>query len=498
MSLLPTDTETASFRTPADLVTWAGLDADAWTVIDTALGKLTHIRMIASLPVSGLKVAMRSCRVPVTGGGAPRELNLAESIQVGLVWRAARKAVGMSDVDPLVETPSAPAAAAPAAAATAKKVAKTSSILDQLDETEVPLLSRAELDQAFANHVAVTGAEPNHESEPTPEQIAAMSHRVLVVGDAPYADFSVLTPYGRRVQKQMKARAWSFQPDGTFKPLEVPGPPTFAAWASCWRVYRAILFMLKHTANNMPVVTPACLEEYYDCVHRLNEDFPEAWFLVVQAEDRCRSEMLERHRRMLTKAAAENRLPMSLDFNPGQPWVGTFIFAARDSEYWAKHVVRPAQTFLARGGRSMTLEKAGNVGVSSQARQAMAGVEHAVSQQSPPSGDHGGGPKKRKKAPQQPSAQAVASPPKPGNWPRTSKKSPEHPRKWGTHYITDADGRELCFRFSKGAHGACPEPCKDNRSHGCQYCLGNHRNEDCPIHQRKEGGGGKGASGSKK
>ena len=224
--LLPTDAELTTFRTPDDLVTWAGLDPAVWNLIDNALGKLPHIRMIASLPQPGLKAAMQACRVPVTGGTA-RELNLAESIQIGLVWRASRKTVGMSDIDPLVDAP--PPASTPSttstAAGSAKKVVKASAILDQLDDTEVPILSRTELDQAFSNHVAITGAEPNHEAEPTPEQIAAMSHRVLVLGEAPYADFSVLTPYGRRVQKQMKARAWAFQPDGTFKPLEVPGPP---------------------------------------------------------------------------------------------------------------------------------------------------------------------------------------------------------------------------------------------------------------------------------
>lgn len=45
--------------------------------------------------------------------------------------------------------------------------------------------------------------------------------------------------------------------------------------------------------------------------------------------------------------------------------MGVFVYTAKDHEYWTKRVVRPAQNFLARGGRSMTVEKAENVGVSS-------------------------------------------------------------------------------------------------------------------------------------
>lgn len=48
---------------------------------------------------------------------------------------------------------------------------------------------------------------------------------------------------------------------------------------------------------------------------KLTADSPETWRLIMKAEDRCRSEMLERYRRQLTKAAMENRLPMNLDFD---------------------------------------------------------------------------------------------------------------------------------------------------------------------------------------
>ena len=92
-------------------------------------------------------------------------------------------------------------------------------------------------------------------------------------------------------------------------------------------------------------------------------EFPECWHLVWQAEDRCRRDEMERIRRQLTRARLAGTLPMDIAFDPDQPWIGVFTYAARDGEYWAKHVVRPAQSFLARGGagKSMTREAAEGV-----------------------------------------------------------------------------------------------------------------------------------------
>lgn len=56
--------------------------------------------------------------------------------------------------------------------------------------------------------------------------------------------------------------------DGAFKALG----------KACWKVFRAILFMLRYPpaaagAEHLRVVASACLEEYYDRVAKLNQDF---------------------------------------------------------------------------------------------------------------------------------------------------------------------------------------------------------------------------------
>lgn len=78
----------------------------------------------------------------------------------------------------------------------------------QLDDTELELVGRAEIDAAYAQYRLVMGADPVKETEPTAEQLTVMINKVVTRGAAPYADFSVLTPYARRTQRQMKAKGF--------------------------------------------------------------------------------------------------------------------------------------------------------------------------------------------------------------------------------------------------------------------------------------------------
>ena len=94
-----------------------------------------------------------------------------------------------------------------------------------------------------------------------------MHDRVVSRDEEPYADYSILTPYGRRLQKTLKLRGWLPQADGSYLPVDLPGPPSFQAWTACWRVYRSLLFMLEYPqgingvlANS--VVSVAAMDEY--------------------------------------------------------------------------------------------------------------------------------------------------------------------------------------------------------------------------------------------
>eukprot|EP00439_Symbiodinium_sp_Y106_P061920 s6279_g9.t1 len=452
---------------------------------------------------------MSPVRMLTTGDPPQRELTAVEIIQVGLMWRVARQAFGIQDVDPLAPPSVGDGAASiPAASASqGRKKIKANAVIDQMDESEIDVLNQSELDEAYQNHVALTGWDPPAEAEPTPKQIAALKTKVVIRGEAPYADFSVLTPYGRRMQKQMKARSWILQSDGSFKALDVPWPPTFDVWKACFRVYKAALFMLRHpskpasaTSPAVPaklVVTPAALEEYFELVSKLNDEFPETWHLLLQAEDRCRAEMFERFRRELTRAAAEGKMPMGLTFDGEAPWSGVFQYAARNERFWNEHVVRPAQNFIARGGRSMSMEKAQASTVSDQAQQAenvSAALAKTPGVPSPPGqGTSKFAEKRRRKRQEAERAQEELAK-KQRVQPNAGKL---HPKKSGDMYITTAEGIEICFLFSKGRLGACPEPCKNCRAHVCQFCLGAHANLQCNHASSKTAGKGGGKTTAK-
>ena len=510
LSLLPTPTELAALTTLEQLRAWTQTPAETWRVASDALGTVPSIRVLALTPADIYRQMLRQVRIPVTGA-APRELGSVEAIQLALMWRVSRQAYQLEDMDILA--PGAlfggamPAAVAgppapKAAAGSGVKRLKVSNFVDQLDDTEVNMASKVEIDEAYRCFRDATGADPQPEADPSPEQIAVMRAKVVVNGEAPYGDFSVLTPYGRRVQKSMKAKNWLLQADGSFKAQEVPGPPSFDAWCACWRVYRTVLLMLCHEPSvpggpKLPVVTVACLEEYFDKVKELADEFPEAWHLVMIAEDRCRGEYFERLRRTLSRARLEGRLPMGLDFQEARPWVGVFTQAARDSEYWQKQVIRPAQSFLARGGagKSMPKEIANDVNMTNGAQLATRSDGGAL-----PGEGLSRNARKRRAAKERLAAAERLKADKTHNEVKSAPaaagaggggSASVHPRKFGQTFITTREGTEICYRFAKGAANACAEPCAEKRAHVCQYCLGVHTNQQCP-NRNKDGAKGKG------
>ena len=119
------------------------------------------------------------------------------------------------------------------------------------------------------------------EAGPTADHIPGLHTRVVKLHLEPYADFSVLTPFGRRMAKVLRHRSWLLQPDGTDRPTEVPGPADMDMWYACWRVFATILLMLRWpSAETAPdkdllVCTPAALDQYYEGFRQLVLEHPE-------------------------------------------------------------------------------------------------------------------------------------------------------------------------------------------------------------------------------
>ena len=525
VSLLATQAELATITGPQDVVTLAGLDQDLYNRFAHQLGNPPSVRVLAMVPASVLQKTITGLRIPTgpadADGNIPhREPNVTEVIQMALVWRISRQAVGLTDIDPMVENQTSTSAVAPAptpmasaptpaasvpggSGASPVKKAKISSVLDQTDETEIAPLSRAEMAKFYDNHREITGAEPLPEVEPTDLQISAMQEKVIVRDESPYGDFAVLTPFGRRTQKVMKAKAFSFQPDGSWKSVEVPGPPSYQAWISCFRVYRAILFMLRYPRTAAPssgatpsggvktaqpmVVQPHSMERYFEAFRELCMEFPEAWHLLMTAEDRMRGERFDYLRRQLQRAHDQGKVPVDVQFDPNVPWDGVFQAAAQDHLFWDSNVRRPAVAFLARMGNQVqpALEP-----ISEGAKASLQNIEAALGAK-PEARSPGPKVKKRKKGLEEEDAPKRTKPAGKKSAIEDKVTNRSHPRKWGGMFHSTAEGKELCYAWCKGSTpDSCPEPCKNGRAHKCQICLGSHQNRECQKEPPK--GKGKG------
>ena len=312
------------------------------------------------------------------------------------------------------------------------------------------------------------------DKDPSPDQIMAMHVRVVDLQLEPYADFSLLTPFGRRMAKSLRHRSWLLQEDGSYKPVEVPGPESFDTWDACFKVYEVILLMLRFadqaadgSTAKRHVVTPIALETYHEAFANLAKEHPECWLLCQKAEDRCRAEHFPRLAR---------KLQLSTDKVPS--WSDVFVAAAEDDRYWDKEVRRPALAFLARGKRQF-----------SQTESAERSFTEKVSE--PPAKSKRQAKRERQAAAASAAAMLPAQvfPPPPPPFAQHQKhsggqqqqqQSQGHPRKNSKGlFTTTREGREICFKFSRGDRDACSEPCPHSRAHVCSKCLQPHRTAAC-------------------
>ena len=120
---------------------------------------------------------------------------MLEQVQVAMLWRVARQAYNLEDIDILE-----PGALNNYVAAKSGRIAtganalpvqpggfkqlgiqkvKVSQIADQLDDTELELIGKPEIDAAYLQYRSVRGAEPAKEAEPSVEQITVLHNKVV-------------------------------------------------------------------------------------------------------------------------------------------------------------------------------------------------------------------------------------------------------------------------------------------------------------------------------
>jgi hypothetical protein len=266
------------------------------------------------------------------------------------------------------------------------------------------------------------------------------------------------------VAKILRHRSWIMQEDGSYKPMDVPGPESFEVWDACFKVYEVILLMLRYPRGEVAeaglvlnaekemmeslVVTPFAVEAYHEAFAALSREHPECWHLCQRAEDRCRAEHFPRLARSLRAKSGKD-----------PSWSDVFIAAAEDDRYWDREVRRPALTFLARGRRVQ------DAGEPSEKRIGNGSRKRARSPDVPkiPVDAPSGGRKKKGKG---------------GG--KGRGKGGDHPRKGSNgRFHTTREGVEICYNFANGDRNACKDPCSNGRAHVCQHCLQPHSNAAC-------------------
>ena len=220
----------------------------------------------------------------------------------------------------------------PAAVADEAPKKKISDVLDQTDDSTFPELTASERQKYRQNHVALTGGVPSLAVKPSAEQLGALKAK-MDSGKAPYCDFALFTPHGKRVQKLLKftAQVWV---NNQLQQRVLTGPSDFRCWTECWRVFRAAMISLD-------AATPQVLDDYYGGIEQLTTIFPKHWGLIYMADELIRSEVWGDMREQiedegqLVEKGLWNKIIANSTYGKSDP---------ERTHWWYLHVTAPAST----------------------------------------------------------------------------------------------------------------------------------------------------------
>ena len=494
--MLPSVADLGHIHSVDDLLQFLQVPDPTWAAFTQQSGDPRgNIRVLAALPKA---VLLQCCYHAVFPDGT--SFTATQASHVGLMWRTARRLVHLwagepgenfIDVDPWEAVASSGRAEGPESQGSAtannaggtkpggglkENVLKMANLLDQTDDSELHPASRDQVQAWQQCYLQVMGAPPQEEEDVTDQQLAALNKRIHVQGMAPYVDFSVWLPFGRKAMKSQKFRTYFPLGDGSYLMKDLPGPQSFQQWLVSWRVFKTGAIMLS-------AVSLASLQLYERAIEKLVIQWPKVWGLICAAEDKARAERLEKLRRKFdADEKAQREVPR--DWDPDHPWTCCFRELAGDEEYWNEQVRHPATAWMVSGARGSPIAPA----------EAMAGAHFVGS-------NAGDVPKEentdRKRQAYRDRRLAKA---------KRIKNDREELEKFrsrgpsdggfggakgsGKGKTKDQSGNQICFSFASGtgqcgslAIGAeCAQ--KTKRAHKCQFCLSpGHRNADCP--QRK-------------
>ncbi|CAJ1436241.1 unnamed protein product [Effrenium voratum] len=322
----------------SDLRAFYRVAPEVWAAVVSTLGDPAEdLRPFAAVPPAALAMA---CETADVQGAA---MTAIQASQVGLTYRLARRICHVraggswglwEDPNPWESalTPTGTSSGTPGTTRLEPKM-KMTHVLDQADETEFMVEPEETRAKWVTQYVSLTGGLPPEEEEPSMEQLSALSRRVFSLKGAPYADFSVWVPYGKKALRTARFRSYVATLEG-FVTKELAGPTNFEMWQASYRVYRTAMVMLN--------ITPlAHLNAYETHIEKMVRFYPGCWHLIVQADDRARSEHLTRLKLRVTVGRSLG-LDQPKHYSDDNPWQTLFRVLIDDDRYWSDQVYTPA------------------------------------------------------------------------------------------------------------------------------------------------------------
>ena len=118
-------------------------------------------------------------------------------------------------------------------------------VVNQVDDSVSKLIDSNHHVQLLQRYQAIygDGEEPPPDHEPTVDQLSVL-YEMAKAARSIYADFAIFGPHANRLQRKMKLQGVTFTADGSLRPFEITGPPSFEIWEASWQVYEAAMVML--------------------------------------------------------------------------------------------------------------------------------------------------------------------------------------------------------------------------------------------------------------
>ena len=219
----PTAAELAGINTVAEAAAWCGVDEFVLAGLraDTCMGNFTLLRQLVLIPQAAWDTGVAALRV---GNAADANTRPPTPLELGHVGSLRRVARLRCNLDPDTGAPASTGVAGGGAGAggaggggagaggtvavgasfAGQRKLKSSNVLDQADDSEVPLIEPRRVRALLDGHkLDNDGEEAAEEEEPTGKQFAALDNK-LQCDVAPYADFAVFRPFGARLQRAVK------------------------------------------------------------------------------------------------------------------------------------------------------------------------------------------------------------------------------------------------------------------------------------------------------